>query len=32
LVGCSIRQFWFDNTDKELAAAFVEAGAEQLGA
>jgi hypothetical protein len=32
LVGCSIRQFWFDNTDKQLAAALVEAGAEDLRA
>ncbi|MBM3667226.1 MAG: hypothetical protein FJW90_07055 [Actinobacteria bacterium] len=32
LVGSAIRQFWFDNTDKQLAAALVEAGSERLGA
>jgi hypothetical protein len=26
LLSAAIRQFWFDNTDKELATAFVEAG------
>jgi hypothetical protein len=30
LVGSAIRQFWFDNTDKELAAALVEAGSAKL--
>ena len=30
LVGSAIRQFWFDNTDKDLAASLVEAGAAGL--
>jgi hypothetical protein len=30
LVGSAIRQFWFANTDKELAAALVSAGAAKL--
>jgi hypothetical protein len=30
LVGSAIRQFWFDNTDKELAGALVQAGAAKL--
>ena len=30
LVSASIRQFWFDNTDKELAGAMVEAGGGEL--